>query len=356
MGGDHAPEAELDAVAQLAHGRSDSRSPIAVTLVGDEARLREGLRRRKVQPADNLTIRHASQVVGMDESPASAVRGKRDSSMRVAFELVRSGQADAVVSAGNSGAMLACGMLLWKRLPGAARPAIVAKLPTLKTDVVLCDSGANVDVQPAVLAQFGVLGSAFAQATQGKPRPRLGLLANGSEEGKGTELTRGAHEILRRLGERGGNFEYVGYVEGRDLFGGDVDVVATDGFTGNVVLKTAEGAAGALVAFLRSAFRSSSRAKVAGILARPALRTFKQRIDYAETGGAPLLGIDGLALVCHGASNATALRNAIRAAARYAEQGLVARVTEALDRARVATADAADAGDAEEAKESKGTA
>jgi phosphate acyltransferase len=348
MGGDHAPNAELDAVAQLVR---EVRAPVAITLVGDKAQLEDGLARRKVQPTDNLTIRHASQVVRMDESPATAVRSKRDSSMRVCFELVKSGQADAVVSAGHSGAMLACGMLLWKRLPGAARPAIVATLPTVKHEVVLCDMGANVDVQPPVLAQFGVLGSAFAQAISGKARPRLGLLSNGTEEGKGTELTRAAHEILGRLAERGAPFEYVGYVEGRDLFSGEIDVVATDGFTGNVVLKTAEGAATALVAFLRHAFRSSRRAQLAGLLARPALRAFKQKIDYAETGGAPLLGIDGLALVCHGSSNGTALRNAVHAAARYADLGLTARVKEALARTRLG-----ESGEPDEPLESKGRA
>src|SRR5215470_13210925 len=209
MGGDHAPDAELDAVEKLFR---DQRPPVALTLVGDESKLRQGLTRRKVRPTDKLTIRHASQAVRMDESPASAVRSKRDSSMRVCFELVRSGQADAVVSAGNSGAMLACGLLLWKRLPGCARPAIVATFPTLKHDVALCDMGANVDVQPAVLAQFGVLGSAFVQATMAKARPRLGLLSNGTEEGKGTELTRAAHDMLRDMAADGAAFDYAGYV------------------------------------------------------------------------------------------------------------------------------------------------
>jgi len=348
MGGDHAPNAELDAVAQLAR---EVRSPVAITLVGDEAQLREGLRRRKVQPTDKLTLRHATQVVRMDDSPASAVRSKRDSSMRVCFELVRSGEADAVVSAGNSGAMLACGLLLWKRLPGASRPAIVATFPTLKHEVFLCDMGANVDVHPALLAQFGVLGSAFAQVIGGRARPRLGLLSNGTEEGKGTDLTRAANEILRRLAESGAAFDYVGYVEGRDIFTGEIDVVATDGFTGNVVLKTAEGAATALVAFLKHAFKSSKRAQIAGLLAQPALRAFKQKIDYAETGGAPLLGIDGLALVCHGSSNGHALRNAVRAAAKYADLGLVARVKDALARAQLG-----ESGEPGEPLESKGTA
>jgi glycerol-3-phosphate acyltransferase PlsX len=329
MGGDHAPGPELDAVAAILR---DGRSDVAVTLVGDETQIAEGLAQRKVQPSDKLTVRHTTEVVRMDDAPAAAVKTKRDSSMRVCFDLAKAGQVDAVVSAGNSGAMLACGLFVLKRLPGALRPGIVATFPTLKHDVVLCDMCANVDVQAPVLAQFGVLGAVFAQVTTEKARPRLGLLSNGSEEGKGTELTRAAHAILRRLEAAGGPFQYVGYVEGRDIFGGDIDVVATDGFTGNVVLKTAEGAVTAMVAFLRHAFKSSKRAQIAGLLARPALRAFKQRIDYAEVGGAPLLGVDGLAMVCHGSSNGQALRSAVYAAARLAERGLTGRVAEALTR------------------------
>ncbi len=326
MGGDHAPGAELDAVAAIAR---EGRRDVSLILVGDEAALRAGLAERRVPDSPQLRIRHASQVVTMDDAPSAAVKAKRDSSIRVCFDLVKAGEADAVVSAGNSGAMLACGMLVWKRLPGAIRPGIVATFPTLKDEVVLCDVGANVDVQPQVLAQFGVLGAAFAQ-TLGRERPRVGLLSNGTEEGKGTELTRAAHVILREHAGTGAPYEYLGYVEGRDLFTGDVDVVATDGFTGNVVLKTAEGAAAALVAFLRHAFKSSKRAQLGAALARPALRAFKHRLDYAEIGGAPLLGIDGLALVCHGGSNGHALRNAILNAVKYADKGLTRRVAEAL--------------------------
>jgi phosphate acyltransferase len=329
MGGDHAPGAELDAAAAIVReGRRDA----SIILVGDEAQLREGLSRRKVPPSPLLRIQHASQAITMDDPPAAPVRAKRDSSMRVCFDLVKAGEAEAVVSAGNSGAMLACGLFVLRRLPGALRPGIVATFPTVKHNVVLCDMGANVDVQPPVLAQFGVLGAVFAAVMGERPRPRLGLLSNGAEEGKGTELTRAAHAILRRYAAAGAPFEYVGYVEGRDIFTGELDAVATDGFTGNVVLKTTEGAVQAMVAFLRHALKSSKRAQLAAVLARPALRAFKNRIDYAEIGGAPLLGIAGLAVVCHGSSHGHALKNAIHAAARYAERGLTARVAEALAR------------------------
>lgn len=329
MGGDHAPGPELDAAAAIVReGRRDA----SILLVGDEAQLRQGLTEREVPAHPLLQIRHASQIVKMDDPPAAPVRGKRDSSMRVCFDLVKAGEADAVVSAGNSGAMVACGLMVMKRLPGASRPGIVTSFPTLKQNVVLCDMGANVDVQPPLLAQFGILGSVFAQVTGGKERPKLGLLSNGTEEGKGTDLTRAAHAILHGYARDGAPFEYVGYVEGRDIFTGELDVVATDGFTGNVVLKTTEGAVAAMTAFLRHAFKSSKRAQLAAVLAGPALRSFKHRLDYAEQGGAPLLGIDGLALVCHGSSHGGALKNAVHAAARFAERGLVARVAEALKR------------------------
>jgi glycerol-3-phosphate acyltransferase PlsX len=327
MGGDHAPGPELDAAAAIVR---EQRRDASIILVGDEPELRAGLAKRQVPESSLLRIRHASQIVKMDDPPAAPVRGKKDSSMRVCFDLVKAGEAEAVVSAGHSGAMVACGLFVLKRLPGASRPAIVTSFPALKGSVVLCDMGANVDVQPPLLAQFGILGAVFSHVTQGVGRPRLGLLSNGTEEGKGTDLTRGAHAILQGYAAGGAPFEYLGYVEGRDIFTGDLDVVATDGFTGNVVLKTTEGAVAAMTTFLKNAFKSSNRAQLAAVLAGPALRSFKQRVDYAETGGAPLLGVDGLALVCHGSSHGAALKNAVHAAARFADRGLVARVAEAL--------------------------
>ena len=318
MGGDRAPEPELDAVSSvLAEGG------VAVTLVGDEAQLRAGLARRGIADSPRLSIRHATQVVTMDDAPASPVRAKKDSSMRVCFDLVKSGEADAVVSAGNSGAMLACGLFVFKRLPGVLRPGIVTQFPTLKGPCVLCDMGANVDVEAKVLAQFASLGAIYSTVVVGTRRPRVGLLSNGEEAHKGTELTREAHQLLAA---DEGPFEYVGYVEGRDIFAGEVDVVATDGFTGNVVLKTSEGVASAVVQLLKQAFASSVRSQLGALMARPALQSLRQKLDYEETGGAPLLGVDGLALVCHGRSGGRALANAIRGAARFAERELVEHV------------------------------
>jgi glycerol-3-phosphate acyltransferase PlsX len=328
MGGDHAPEPELDAaVAVFREGRKD----LGIILVGDEARLRDGLSRRGASVGPALLVHHASEVIGMEDAPSAAVKTKKNSSMRVCFDLVKAGEAQAVVSSGNSGAMLACGLLVWRRLPGAQRPGIATTFPTLEGQCVLCDMGANVEVGPLMLAQFGILGAAYARAMHHKPRPRLGLLANGEEESKGTELTREAHALLRELSV-GAAFEYVGYVEGRDIFTGKLDAIATDGFTGNIVLKTAEGAAQALVEMLKRAFASSPRAQVGYVLARPALRAFKRQLDYAETGGAPLLGVDHLAIICHGRSNATALKNAIHAAGKYLDKRLVEHVAEALAR------------------------
>lgn len=327
MGGDHAPVPELDAVVAAVRETKD----LTVVLVGDEERLRTALTQRGVETDGRLIVRHASQVITMDDPPSAAVRSKKDSSMRVSFDLAKKGEVDAVVSAGNSGAMLACSLFVLKRLPGALRPGIVTTFPTVNGACALCDMGANVDVKAPVLAQFGVLGAVFAQVEHEKPRPRVGLLSNGEEDSKGTELTREAHKILGRLA-RTADFEYLGYIEGKDIFTGQVDVVATDGFTGNVVLKTSEGAAAAMLEFLKGAFKSSTRAKLGGLLAKKALREWWRKIDYAETGGAPLLGVDGVAVVCHGRSNAHALKNAIHAAARFAERDLTRRVGAALAR------------------------
>jgi phosphate acyltransferase len=327
MGGDRAPQVELGAVVAALRDERADVAELEVVLVGDEARLRAGLAALGMSGHPRLTIRGATQVITMDDAPAAAVRSKKDSSMRVCFDLVKEGQADAVVSAGNSGAMLACGLFVLRRLPHVDRPGIVTTFPTLKGPCVLCDMGANVDVKPEVLAQFGILGAVYSQVVHGRARPKVGLLANGEEEGKGTDLTRAASMLLRQLAAApGAAFEYVGYVEGRDIFTGRIDVVATDGFTGNVVLKTSEGAAAAVMALLKEAFLSSRRAKVAALLAAPALRAIKAKIDYAETGGAPLLGVNGIAVICHGGSPARALQNAIFQADRFVKGRLTERV------------------------------
>ena len=327
MGGDHAPGVEVDAALRAVR----ERDGFQVVLVGDEAKIRGELERLGGGP-ERLEVRHTTQVITMDDAPAQPVRGKKDSSMRVGFDLVKERRADAVVSAGNSGAMLACGLFVLGRLPGVERPGIVASFPTVQGECLLCDMGANVDPKPEVLAQFGLLGAVYAQVLRRKARPKVGLLSNGSEAHKGTELTRAAHECLKALAKDGDLMEYVGYVEGRDIFLSDLDVVATDGFTGNILLKTAEGAGLAIMHLLKRAFTSSPRAKLAAFLAGPALREVRRKVDYAETGGAPLLGVDGTVMICHGGSSAIALKNAIFAADRFVEQGLKDQLAAAIRR------------------------
>jgi len=312
MGGDAAPRAEVEAAAAILADPS-----IEMFLVGDEARLHLALRQAGVSAPDRLQIRHAPEVIGMDESPASAIRQKKGASMRVCFDLARQGEVDAVVTAGNSGAAMAGALLVLGRISGVERPGIVTTFPTQTGQCVLLDMGANVDPKPSALAQFSVLGASYAHFLHGKARPRVGLLSNGSEEHKGTALTREAHQLLTRAGTEGREavFQYLGYVEGRDIFRGRVDVVVTDGFTGNVLLKTCEG----LVEWLTQAIREEVKRgraieKLGALLMRPALRRFRQRSDYAETGGAPLVGVDGVVVICHGSSDGRAISNGVRTA------------------------------------------
>jgi glycerol-3-phosphate acyltransferase PlsX len=305
MGGDHAPSAEIEGAKRAAAEGVD------VLLVGDEQRLRAA-------GAGSLKIQHASEVVTMDDHGAHAFRAKRDSSLRVAVDAVKEGRAAALVSAGNSGAVLAHALLVLGRLPGVDRPAIVTVFPTPAGPLTLCDAGANVDVKPEMLAQFALLGAAYDRVAHGRPRPRVGLLSNGAEAGKGTELTRAAHALLERL-PPGAAVRYLGYVEGSDLFRGAVDVAATDGFTGNVVLKTAEGLAEAFLGLVHSELAHSARGRVGAQVAAPALRGLRKQIHYAETGGALLAGVNGVVMLAHGRSNGQAIGNAIRGAARLAE-------------------------------------
>jgi glycerol-3-phosphate acyltransferase PlsX len=306
---------------------------VQVTLVGDEPRLRAELAVLGAKDKDSIVIRHAPDVITMHDSPSMAVKQKKQSSMRVCFDLVKAGEADAVVSAGNSGAMMACGLFVLGRLPGVERPAIVTTFPTKAGECALLDMGANIDPKPAVLAQFAVLGSVYARLLHGKSKPRVGLLSNGSEDHKGTPLTRDAHQLLTRIDAADSDFSYVGYVEGRDIFRGQVDVVVTDGFTGNVVLKSVEGAAEVILDMVREEVaRSGLLTKLGATLMTGALKRLRMRTDYAEHGGAPLLGVDGVALICHGGSNAMAMKNAVFVADRFAQLGLRKELTAAVAR------------------------
>jgi phosphate acyltransferase len=344
MGGDHAPAPEV-AGAAAAVREADLR----VILCGDREVLRAELERAGTRESERLTIRHATEVVGMHDHPGRAFRQKRDSSLRVAFDLVRAGEAHAVVSAGNSGAVLSHALFLLKRLPDVERPGIVTVFPRPLSEaeraaagsvesvpmgtLVLCDMGANVEVKPTMLAQFGILGAHYDRIVHGHTRPRVGLLSNGSEDTKGTDLTRAAHAILREAAENpDAQFQYVGYVEGSELFRGDIDVVATDGFTGNVVLKVSEGVSQSVLRMVKAALTSSARAKLGAALVKPALMALRQSIDYSEAGGAVLAGVDGLVVICHGRSDATAMKNAIKAADEDARAGLVEQLARAMKR------------------------
>ncbi len=321
MGGDLAPETTVaGALAAADHG-------FEIVLVGDEGIISEQIADAQVGGLPpTCTIHHATEIVEMEDSPGAVLRRKRDSSLRVAFELVSLGQADAVVTMGNSGAALAAGMFVAGRLDGVLRPAITALVPSQRAPVVVLDVGANVDCKPEHLFQFGLMGRAFAEIGLRREAPSIALLANGSEDEKGTELTRAAAELLAARTD----LDFRGLVEPADVFAGTVDVVITDGFVGNVFLKTAEAVASQMTALVREAADSGVFARLGGLLLRPSLRATLSRLDAAEVGGALLLGIDAVAVIGHGGADARAVGNALRTAARLAGDGLLERVREAL--------------------------
>lgn len=320
MGGDNAPAVEVEGAVAAAR-----EFGIPVTLVGNREVLERELAKHSWSGLD-IIVKHASEVVGMHDSASEAVRKKKDSSIRVAFELEKAGEAAAVVSAGNSGAAMAAGMFVLKRLNGIERPAIASIFPTLRGKTLVMDVGANVDCKPSHLVQFAIMGEVYARYVMGVENPKIGLLSNGEEESKGNELTRETGAALKELLP-----SYYGYVEGRDIFKGTVDVVVCDGFVGNVVLKLSEGLAEAVGSMLREEISKSFLSKVGYLLSRGAFRNFKKKVDYTEYGGAPLLGIDGVGMICHGGSNAKAIKNAIRFAHEYASRGVNQRMAEKLE-------------------------
>jgi glycerol-3-phosphate acyltransferase PlsX len=315
----------------VAAPRTSHEYPLEVVLVGDAPRLEATLERLGRTPEDPITVVHAGEVVTMDDHPAQAFRKKLDSSMRVAVARVAGGHGDAVVSAGNSGAMLACALFVMGRLPGIERPAIVTVLPTPTGPLVLCDAGGNVEPKPSHLAQFGAIAAAYDHVVHGRERPRLGLLSNGAEPGKGTQLTREAHALLAAapIDDTGG-FHYVGCVEGSDLFRGDIDCIATDGFTGNIVLKICEGIAEGMFGIVRQELEKTPLARLGSALVAPALRGVAKRIDYTEIGGALLAGVTRPVVIAHGRSDAQAIASAIHAAARFAERALPEKLAAAI--------------------------
>jgi glycerol-3-phosphate acyltransferase PlsX len=324
MGGDNSPCYEVDGAVMAAR-----KWQIPIVLVGQSELVAEELAKHDTQGLD-IRVEHASEIIGMHDSASDAVRKKKDSSIRVSFNLVKEGRVNAVVSTGNSGATMAAGMFVLKRIPGIDRPAIATLVPNLEDQTLVLDVGGNVDCKPPHLVQFALMGSVYAAQMLGKNSPRIGLLSNGSEESKGNELTREANQILKRT-----SLNYVGYTEGRDIYNAKVDVVVCDGFVGNVVLKVSEGLAEAIGSILRKEFGSRLLSKLGYLLAKPALKAFKKKVDYAEYGGAPLLGIQGTAMICHGSSNPRAIMNAIKMAHDSETHQVISKMSERLEELQI---------------------
>ncbi|MFQ6132452.1 MAG: phosphate acyltransferase PlsX [Armatimonadota bacterium] len=332
MGGDHAPAAVVEGAALAADALySTGDAPHAqLCLVGDPQAIEAELRRHRV--ADGfIAIEPASQVVGMHEAPTRALRKKRQSSLAVAVDLVAAGEADAVVSAGNTGAFMAMASTKLKLMPGIERAAIAALLPSAGGRAVLVDAGASVDCKPKMLAQFGLMGNAYAQRVLGLESPRVGLLNIGEEAVKGSETVKAAHELLQ-----GSDLNFIGNVEANYIFSGGADVVVCDGFVGNVALKAAEGVCSLMVDRLQRAFRASLRTRLAAFLGRPALAGLGKMADYAEYGGALLVGVNGICIIGHGRSAPKAFMNAIDLARRSVETEVLTHI----GRSHAALADA----------------
>lgn len=321
MGGDFGPSVVVPGAFAAARERD-----VHLLLVGQTERLEEVIA-SEAKDGVSYEIIHASEVAGMEEKPSDILRRKKDASIQVACRLVRDGVADGIVSAGHSGATVACGMFIIGRVPHVDRPALATLLPTEKKPLVLLDVGANVDSKPHHLFQFGLMADAFARDILGHESPRVGLLSIGEEEGKGNMLVKEAYELFRH----GQNINFIGNVEGRDLYRGDVDVVVCDGFVGNVALKLSEGLASSFGRMLKKELLSRLLPKLGTWLARSAFRRFSKFVDYAEYGGAPLLGLQGITLICHGASNSRAIQSAVKMAATFVEKEtnshLIAAVT-----------------------------
>jgi glycerol-3-phosphate acyltransferase PlsX len=335
MGGDHGPQVVVEGAVEAAR-----RYGISSILVGDRAALEALLGSYSDASSLPIAVHHASQVVGMDEAPGLAIRGKQDSSIRVAFELVSNRQASAVVSPGNTGAIMAAGVFVGGTLPGIARPAIASLIPKgmSGTPTVLLDAGANTGCQAFQLVQFAIMGHHYAMAALGCEKPRVALLSNGTELAKGNDIIRSAAMMLSEL--EGINF--IGYVEGRDIARDVVDVVVCDGFVGNIVLKAMEGSVGLVLDSIKAIAEKSFRAKVGLWIARPVLRSvFKEKLDPSAYGGAPLLGLGHIAIKCHGSSSGRAVMNGIKVAQKFVDEGVLSRLHSALTQldVKVATMD-----------------
>lgn len=322
MGGDFGPQVVVPAALSVLAERDN----VNLILVGDETTLREHLAAQGAEENERVRIHHASQTVEMDEPPALALRNKKDSSMRVAINLVKSGEANACVSAGNTGALMATAKFVLKTLPGIDRPAICTSLPTMQGHTHMLDLGANVECTPEHLFQFAVMGSVLVSAMDDKSAPSVGLLNVGAEAIKGNEVVKAASQLLQD-----GRLNYFGYVEGDDIYKGTVDVVVCDGFVGNVSLKTSEGVAKMVAAFMKQEFKRNLFTRLAALVALPVLKAFRRRIDPRRYNGASLLGLQGIVVKSHGGADAFSYANAIRVAALEAEKSVPRMIEKQLE-------------------------
>ena len=322
MGGDHGPNVVVPAALSILKEVKD----LKLILVGDHERLVQELKNQGADVSSRLQLKHASQKVEMDELPSVALRGKKDSSMRVAINLVREGEASACVSAGNTGALMAISRFVLKTLPGIDRPAIISALPTTNGHTHMLDLGANVDSSADELFQFAVMGSVLVQAIEGSQRPTVGLLNIGEEEIKGNERVKEAARMLANS-----DINYVGYVEGNDIFKGVVDVVVCDGFVGNVALKTTEGVASMISHFMKENFSRNLFTKFAAFIAMPVLKALKNRIDPRCYNGASFVGLNGIVVKSHGGADAFAFANAIKEAIVEVEKSVPEKINQQLE-------------------------
>jgi glycerol-3-phosphate acyltransferase PlsX len=313
MGGDYAPATNIDGAIEALDGNKE----LSIILVGDEAKISSELKKRDCKGL-SIEVKHASQVVEMEESPLTAIRRKKDSSIRVAIDLVKAGKADAMISAGNSGVVMATALLILGKLPGIERPAIAAIMPSFKDHFVLIDAGANVDCKPLNLYQFGIMGDAYAKCIFDIESPKIGLLSIGEEDAKGNELTKEALKLLKDA-----HINFIGNIEGKDIFEGEADVVVCDGFVGNITLKVSEGLAETLSKMLKKEMMEKASGKIDPSLLKEAFKNFKLRTDYSEYGGAPLLGISKPCIISHGRSSSKAIKNAIKVAGTFQSKGVL---------------------------------
>ncbi|MGY1487830.1 phosphate acyltransferase PlsX [Methylobacillus pratensis] len=322
MGGDHGPHVTIPAALNAI--KQDSQ--LNIILVGLKDVIEAELSANKAAAGPRLRIHHATEVVAMDESPQSALKNKKDSSMRVAINLVKSGEANACVSAGNTGALMATARFVLKTLPGIDRPAIAGILPTQKGRVYMLDLGANADCTPEHLLQFAIMGAMLVSCVEHKERPTVGLLNIGSEDIKGNEVVKQASELLRAS-----HLNFYGNIEGNDIYKGTTDVVVCDGFVGNVALKTSEGLAQMVNRFLTQEFKRNWLTKLTALIAMPVLKAFKRRLDHRRYNGATFLGLRGVVVKSHGGADSLAFQYAIQAAAEESRNGVLNRITEQLE-------------------------